>query len=898
MSEIKKEQLVEQENAFKIQADGVRELITLIDQLFNSVKPLSTELKKGLKLQPVGAEDIKKINEELTKSKELITSTDKLTKTKAESEKLLQKIEQERQKTLQQLNKAKQEEEKTTQQKLKTDQSANKTLIESEKLLQQQSKTRQQLNKEKEQSKKQSEKEQKRLQQENSLYAQQAKRLNDLRANAKEVAIQFGTNSKQFKTVAKEVNNLDARLKGVDSSLGQSQRNVGNYTSAFQGLPGPIGGAIGGLKALTQASKAFIATPIGAIIAGIALALKSLTTFFRSSEEGQDALNKVTKVFGTIIGNIRDVVAKLGKLIFDAFNNPRETILKLGNTIKENIVNRFVGLIELIPNIGRAVGKLFKGEFAEAGKIAGDAIAKVTLGVDNFTEKATTGFNNAKNAITELIEETDKEIDIAKNLADRQNELNKAERKNLIEEAKLRSEIASIRAKAADKENVSAEERLNLTNKAIDLENEILENAQKIAKEKLELTRIENSLSESTREDLEKEAKLEQELINLETVNAERRRRFIAERTSAQRELNSILEQSEKLLRKTQQTLIKAFKLDDSDINVDEIFYELNNEVDDYINKLDDLVTREQQAAIDVEFLRSDKGLDAQIKQIQDEATLRIRTEKLTASEIEKINLETQQKITALEKTEAEKRKLIIADRIQFAADSFAALGQLTASLRDAELAKAAGDAEKEKEIKKKYANIDFAITAGRIVTDTAASIIRQYAELPFPAAIATSAITGAVGAAQLIVANTERQKVLSLGVGGTIDDFGVIQGDLHSAASGGENFKDRVKVERGEIASIYSREASRNRGNDIKEVWGALNNNRPLDLNKLTNTKIKQNRDSIILNNDYKELNENILKLIKVTKNKPVPLEISDTHVAIYKGDRIEIMPKTAIGK
>lgn len=98
----------------------------------------------------------------------------------------------------------------------------------------------------------------------------------------------------QIVALADEVAALDARQKVYN-------RNVGNYGSALAGLGGPIGGIIGnftqmvevadnlnesmekgeggfstftdGFKSITRAAWAFIATPIGATIAGITAAL-------------------------------------------------------------------------------------------------------------------------------------------------------------------------------------------------------------------------------------------------------------------------------------------------------------------------------------------------------------------------------------------------------------------------------------------------------------------------------------------------------------------------------------------------------------------------------------------------------------------------------------------------
>lgn len=52
-------------------------------------------------------------------------------------------------------------------------------------------------------------------------YTQLATKLNLLRKNAKNLAVQFGTNSKEFKKAAKEVYKLDAKLKKIDNELGR-----------------------------------------------------------------------------------------------------------------------------------------------------------------------------------------------------------------------------------------------------------------------------------------------------------------------------------------------------------------------------------------------------------------------------------------------------------------------------------------------------------------------------------------------------------------------------------------------------------------------------------------------------------------------------------------------------
>lgn len=71
-----------------------------------------------------------------------------------------------------------------------------------------------------------------------TLYQKETKRLIELRKAYKEVALAEGTASKKARELQKELLTLDARLKKVDASAGQFQRNVGGYKQALTGMTG------------------------------------------------------------------------------------------------------------------------------------------------------------------------------------------------------------------------------------------------------------------------------------------------------------------------------------------------------------------------------------------------------------------------------------------------------------------------------------------------------------------------------------------------------------------------------------------------------------------------------------------------------------------------------------
>ncbi len=94
----------------------------------------------------------------------------------------------------------------------------------------------------------------------NSLYAQESKRLNELRKKYKDMALAEKESSKEAKVLLKEITALDSKLKRVDASVGQFQRNVGNYAGAIAGFGRQIrglGGELLGLAGIATGTAIF-----------------------------------------------------------------------------------------------------------------------------------------------------------------------------------------------------------------------------------------------------------------------------------------------------------------------------------------------------------------------------------------------------------------------------------------------------------------------------------------------------------------------------------------------------------------------------------------------------------------------------------------------------------------
>tara|TARA_E500000331_G_C17249635_1_gene710542 strand:- start:600 stop:2531 length:1932 start_codon:yes stop_codon:yes gene_type:complete len=355
------------------------------------------------------------------------------------------------------------------------------------------------------------------------------------------------------KGAVKEVNELNSSIKdtGKDAKTTQESLNTisGGAVGRFSALKGKITGVIKSFKSLRVA---VIASGIGALL----VAVVALQQAFTRSEAGQNKFAKLMGVIGSVVNNLLDLLADFGENIISVFENPKQAIKDFANLIKENIVNRFEGLMELIPALGKAVSLLFKGEFKEAGKVAANATSKVVLGVDNIVEKTQDAINKTKDFVKELEEEGK----IAAKIADDRAKADKIERENTVARAKADREIADLRFKAEQRDKFSATERIKFLEEASALEEEITNQEIEAARLRFEAKKTENELSKSTKEDLDEQAQLEAQLIGLNTSKLRLQKRLQTSLTTFRNEEKAERESARKAEEDAQKAELKRIE--------------------------------------------------------------------------------------------------------------------------------------------------------------------------------------------------------------------------------------------------------------------------------------------------------------------------------------------------
>ena len=316
---------------------------------------------------------------------------------------------------------------------------------------------------------------------------------------------------KDVKDLEKSIGDVNKEVKEVSESsaelTGQLDNLTGGAISKFKGLRGGLKNVINSFKSL---KVAIIGTGIGALL----IAVVALGQAFTRSEEGQNKFQKILGILGSVVGNLLDLLADLGENIISVFENPKQAVKDFTKLIKENIVNRFEGLLELFPKLGKAISLLFKGEFTEAGKVAADAVGKVTLGVDSITDSV----SNAIEKVKEFGVEVAKDAANAAKIADLRAKADRLDRQLIVDRAKADRDRATLLEQSVNKEKFTVQERIAFLQQAADLEEKITNQEIEAARLRLQAQQAENALGKSTKEDKEAAAQLEANLIQLETA--------------------------------------------------------------------------------------------------------------------------------------------------------------------------------------------------------------------------------------------------------------------------------------------------------------------------------------------------------------------------------------------
>jgi hypothetical protein len=342
----------------------------------------------------------------------------------------------------------------------------------------------------------------------------------------------------------------EASNEAITDGLEALDKRTGGAVSAFKSLQGGLKSAISGFQTL---KGAIIATGLGALL----VAVTSLVAYFKETERGADALRVIMGTLGAVTGKLMDVIIGLGEALFKAFSDPKQALIDFGNAIRENITNRVEGMLELLPALGKAIKLALSGEFKEAGKVAADAVGKVTLGVENVTDKVGAAVDSVK-AFGQSLIDAGKE---GARVADILNQVERAERELIVQRAQANKQINEQRFIANDLTKTT-EERIAALEAANKLEEEVLNKELKTQRQRVAALKAQADISESNKETLNEIAQAEARVADLETASIGRRREMGMQVQTLRKEQQAALDaqiKAEQDLARLQQDSLDAY---------------------------------------------------------------------------------------------------------------------------------------------------------------------------------------------------------------------------------------------------------------------------------------------------------------------------------------------------
>ena len=338
--------------------------------------------------------------------------------------------------------------------------------------------------------------------------AQQANQgsIEQLRAQLSQVTDQWSKLSKEErentdagqKLVAQKLK-LTEELKRLEKQTGDTRRNVGNYS---EGVKEAL--MQSGLFSRQQQTLATVQKTVSTVTA---LATRSTNLF------------KVA-LASTGIGAI---VIALGTLI--TYLTQTQKGMDIVKTATASLQAVFQVLIDRVLKFGEGIYKLFQQDFTGA--------------IDSF-----------KGAFKGIGQEIIQEATAAAELEQKIIDINKAEAELQVTREKGRTQIKELNMIAEDTTKSDAE-RIAAAKKAIDIENDLLNQQLSLKREMLETIKAQNELGTSTEADLQKERDLQIEISRIERESLELK-------TTLNNKLNAITQQGVALREKAANDQAKA----------------------------------------------------------------------------------------------------------------------------------------------------------------------------------------------------------------------------------------------------------------------------------------------------------------------------------------------------
>ena len=395
----------------------------------------------------------------------------------------------------------------------------------------------------------------------------QAETANQQLNNLDDTFAKFGGNAENvgsaFDGIKGKIGEATEATKNWLTGNGKFTEGVNSMKEALGGMGGAFTPAISGAKKMLVALRAMIATPIGAVLTAVVLALQAMHKWFTKSADGQRAFAKVSAFISSVLSSLTDIAVDVGKYLFRAFSDPnkplgqfsRNLVSTFSNALKsvyhlvKSLANSLKSLGTIIKGIGtldldtissgwdslKNAGTLMAQAFSEAGRTAKSAFSTITSGA-----KAAAGvlndvwnnvsFSSIEKGFGDTISKATTAMDLAGRQVDQTIKLQEAQAK----QAEYDKQIGD---KYAELYKLKGKERQDAINELKEMQKAKYDDMIAAQTQLYEITKKNNSLHSSTLEDLQKERDLRVQMLQTQAQQANSTRMLARMEASNERQM-------------------------------------------------------------------------------------------------------------------------------------------------------------------------------------------------------------------------------------------------------------------------------------------------------------------------------------------------------------------------
>ena len=310
------------------------------------------------------------------------------------------------------------------------------------------------------------------------------------------------------------INDVTDQIKQAEEATQRYYRNVGNYQSALEGMEKATNGAKDSILGFISGGN-----PLVQMLVNTSQQLGSVKQAFVVVAQGASMLGK------QLLALMANPIVAFLAAIAAAF-----MVLKSGIESSEERMNKFRVIMApmkmVFDVVSVAIGKVC-GVLLDLVGLASDAIMWLNKMAESLP------------GIGKYFEQANKTTEEYINIEKQKQEITKATRDEVVKSAEREREISDLRAKFAEKDKYSNEERLKFLDQAIAKEKEQAEANKRLAQMKLENLEREAALADNDAAMNDKLAQAKAEVIKADTALSNKMRELNAQRVEAINGINA-----------------------------------------------------------------------------------------------------------------------------------------------------------------------------------------------------------------------------------------------------------------------------------------------------------------------------------------------------------------------